>query len=229
MSDIAGAIAQIRAEIKAAQVRSHLAADNILLLAVTKTVSADRINAALDAGITAVGENRVQELLSKYEQVARGVDWHLIGHLQTNKVKYIVDKVSLIHSLDSLELAAEIDKRAAKAGRVMPVLVQVNVADEDSKFGIAPEETLDFIRAASCFDHLRIQGLMTIGPLTADPEGIRPVFRQLRLLKEETAAAGIPGVEMKHLSMGMSGDYPVAVEEGATILRIGSGIFGSRG
>lgn len=229
MSDIGGAIAHIRAEIKAAQARSPLAAENILLLAVTKTVSAQRINAAVAAGITAIGENRVQELLSKYDQVTRGVDYHLIGHLQTNKVKYIIDKVSLIHSLDSLELAAEIEKRAANAGRVMPVLVQVNVADEDSKFGIAPGRTLDFIREASRFHHLKIQGLMTIGPMTVDPEGIRPVFRQLRQLREATSAAGIPGVEMKYLSMGMSGDYQVAVEEGSNILRIGSGIFGSRG
>lgn len=228
MSEIADAIAQIQLEIRAAQARSALAAAEVLLLAVTKTVAADRINEAIACGITAIGENKVQELLAKYDQVVKTVDWHLIGHLQTNKVKYIIDKVGMIHSLDSMDLAAEINKRAARIDRVMPVLVQVNVADEDSKFGIAPAETISFIQEASRFAHLRIQGLMTIGPLTAERESIRPVFRQLRALKEQVAAMDMAGVEMNYLSMGMTHDYQIAVEEGANILRIGSGIFGSR-
>lgn len=228
MSDITAAIGQIQDEIRTAQTRSPLAAPQILLLAVTKTVEAQRINEAINAGITAIGENKVQELLGKFDQVVKNVDWHLIGHLQTNKVKYIIDKVAMIHSLDSEDLASEINKRAEKIGRVMPVLVQVNVADEESKFGVSPESAIPFIQSISRLTHLRIQGLMTIGPNDAQREAIRPVFRQLRELKDRIAAMDIPGVEMKYLSMGMSGDYPIAVEEGANILRIGSGIFGSR-
>jgi len=197
-------------------------------LAVTKTVEPSRINEAVKLGITAIGENRVQEIMSKFDQVDPGVSWHLIGHLQTNKVKYIIDKVSLIHSLDSISLAKEINKRAEKFGRSMSVLVQVNVADEDTKFGLPPEDTINFIKEVSPLPYLNIRGLMTIGPLTEDPEEVRPVFRRLRELKEEISHMKLPGVKMDYLSMGMTNDYRIAVEEGANIVRIGSAIFGSR-
>jgi len=194
---------------------------------VTKTVPVERIREAVDAGLTVLGENRVQELTAKYPLV-EGVEWHLIGHLQSNKVKYIVDKVSLFHALDSLSLAEEINKRMAPLGRAMDVLIQVNVAGEGTKFGIKPEETRDFVDAVRKLPGLKIRGLMTIGPFVADPEEVRPVFRRLRLLAEEVKTIGFPGVEMRHLSMGMSNDYIIAVEEGATLLRLGSVLFGPR-
>jgi len=228
VSEILGAIDHIRAVIRQAQQKSAVAAEEVLLLAVTKNVQAEKMNEAVGYGISAIGENRVQEILNKYDQVKGKVDWHLIGHLQTNKVKYIIDKVSLIHSLDSLSLAGEIDKRAGQAGREMPVLVQVNVADEETKFGVAPRETIDFIREISRYPHLRVQGLMTIGPLVEDAEEVRPVFRELRTLRDEIHRLALPGVEMEYLSMGMTNDYHVAVEEGANIVRIGSAIFGKR-
>lgn len=229
MSDIGAAIEKIKSKIKEAQGRSPVAPTDVLLLAVTKTVDADRINEAVKWGIKAVGENRVQELVEKYDQVSPNVDWHLIGHLQTNKVKYIFDKVTLIHSLDRISLAKEINKRAAQIGKRMPVLVQVNVADEDTKFGLAPADTIDFVRKVSAtFPNIHIKGLMTIAPLVDDPEKVRPVFRELREMREEILRLKIEGVDMDFLSMGMTNDYVVAVEEGANIVRIGSAIFGQR-
>jgi pyridoxal phosphate enzyme (YggS family) len=227
MSQIGKAIQDIKKNIQEAQ-KSPFAAKEVLLLAVTKTVDPLRINEAVAWGITAVGENRVQELQKKFDQVEKNVKWHLIGHLQTNKVKYIIDKVALIHSLDSVSLAKEINKRAGQIGRRMPVLVQVNVADEETKFGIAPEETIDFIKEVSVMPNIHIQGLMTIGPLVSEPEEVRPVFRRLRELRDEVSSQGFPGVEMNYLSMGMTNDYRVAIEEGANIVRVGSAIFGQR-
>lgn len=227
MSQIEKAIQDIKKNIQEAQ-KSSFAAKDVLLLAVTKTVDPVRINEAVACGITAVGENRVQELEKKFDQVEKGVSWHLIGHLQTNKVKYIVDKVALIHSLDSISLAKEINKRSGQAGRRMPVLVQVNVADEDTKFGIAPKETMDFIKEVSVMPNIHIQGLMTIGPFVSEPEEVRPIFRCLRELRDEVSSQGLSGVDMNYLSMGMTNDYQVAVEEGANIIRVGSAIFGQR-
>jgi pyridoxal phosphate enzyme (YggS family) len=228
MSQIVSQINLIKKEIQAAQSRSPHAAKEVLLLAVTKNVDEERIKTALSAGITALGENRVQEIMQKYDRIPHTVSWHLIGHLQTNKVKYIIDKVSLIHSLESISLAQEINKRAEKAGRVMPVLVQVNVADEDTKFGLAPEETVDFIKEVMTLPYLKISGLMTIGPFVDQAEEVRPVFRQLRELRDTIKQMELPGVSMDYLSMGMTNDYQVAVEEGANIVRIGSAIFGPR-
>lgn len=199
----------------------------IRLVAVTKTVPVNRITEAVNAGLNLLGENRVQELTDKYTQLP-GVEWHLIGHLQTNKVRYIIDKVSLIHSLDSLALAEEINKRALAAGRTNDVLVQVNVAGENTKYGLNPVETVDFIDTVRKLPGLAIRGLMTVGPYVSDPEEIRPVFRKLKMLAEQIKTMDLPGVEMKHLSMGMSNDYKVAVEEGATLVRVGSVIFGER-
>lgn len=206
----------------------EFAAADVKLIAVTKTLSTDKIKAAVDCGLKDLGENRVQEILEKYPQFPDAVRWHLIGHLQTNKVKYIVDKVSMIHSLDSLKLAAEIEKRAAASRRVIPCLVQVNIADEDTKFGLKKEDTADFIKRLIDFPHIAVEGLMTIGPYAAGEEEISGVFRELRQLKEKINALALPAVKMRELSMGMSADYPLAVREGATMVRVGTTIFGSR-
>jgi len=178
--------------------------------------------------VTDFGENRVQELCGKTDVLDIGCRWHLIGHLQTNKVKYIIDKVSLIHSLDSLELAEEINKRAEKAGKVMDVLIQVNVAGEETKFGIAPETTLQFVKNVSKLEHIRIKGLMTIAPAVSDPEEVRWVFADLRKLLIDIRKENIDNVDMDYLSMGMSNDFEVAIEEGAHMVRIGTALFGKR-
>ncbi len=227
MSSISYNIKSVLEKVRTAAAKANRDPAEIKIVAVTKTVPVEWIREAVDAGLTVLGENRVQELTAKYPLV-EGVEWHLIGHLQSNKVKYIVDKVSLIHSLDSLSLAEEINKRMLPLGRVMDVLVQVNVADEDTKFGISPAETRDFIDAVRQLPGLKIKGLMTIGPYVEEPEEVRPVFRKLRMLAEELKTIGLPGVEMNHLSMGMSNDYIIAVEEGATLLRLGSALFGPR-
>ncbi|MEL7567784.1 MAG: YggS family pyridoxal phosphate-dependent enzyme [Dehalobacterium sp.] len=228
MSQISCQVNQIRNEIRAAQNKSSFAAEDVLLLAVTKNVDVDRINLAIESGITAIGENRVQEIQNKYDKISHHVLWHLIGHLQTNKVKYIIDKVSLIHSLDTIVLAKEINKRAERAGRVMPVLVQVNVADEDTKYGVVLGDAISFIKELLVLPHLKVEGLMTIGPLVDKAEEVRPVFRELRKLRDKIKEMDLPGVSMNYLSMGMTNDYQVAVEEGSNIVRIGSAIFGAR-
>jgi pyridoxal phosphate enzyme (YggS family) len=217
--------------IEEARRKGEFAAKKVLLLAVSKTKTPDMISRALEAGVTDFGENRVQELGEKYILFPE-INWHLIGSLQSNKVKHLFNegksKVRLIHSLDRLELAAEIEKRAAKAGTTVPALIQVNIAEEKSKSGIKREEAADFASAVKDLPHLRICGLMTIGPLVANPEEIRPVFRELRRLAFNLNTLSIPGVSMRELSMGMSQDYQVAVEEGATIVRVGSALFGER-
>lgn len=228
MSQISLNINRIRDEIRDAQNRGAFAEKDVMLLAVTKNVDVDRINEAIESGISAIGENRVQEIQNKYDRIPRHILWHLIGHLQTNKVKYIIDKVSLIHSLDTVSLAGEINKKAEQAGRVMPVLVQVNVADEDTKFGLAPEATIDFIKEILMLPYIKVSGLMTIGPLVDKAEEVRPVFRQLRQLRDKIREMNLPGVSMDYLSMGMTNDFQVAVEEGSNIVRIGSAIFGPR-
>jgi len=202
--------------------------EDITLIAVTKTIAPERINYAIGCGIQDIGENKVQEVMSKYENIEGNVNWHLIGHLQTNKVKYIIDKVALIHSVDSLDLAEEIDKRAKKAGIVKDVLVQVNVAQEDTKFGIEYKDTEVFMRQLSKLEGVRVKGLMTIAPYSEDPEQVRPVFRQLKEMYDTLVAAGIDNIDMKYLSMGMTNDYKVAIEEGSNMVRIGTGIFGAR-
>lgn len=227
MSSIAENIREIRDQIGKAAARVNRNPADIGIVAVTKTVPVDRIEEAVAAGLNVLGENRVQELTGKYPFLP-GVEWHLIGHLQSNKVKYITDKVSLIHSLDSLSLAEEINRRTLSLGRAMDVLVQVNVADEQTKSGVRPEDTAGFIDSLKGLPGLKVKGLMTIGPYCENPEDIRPVFRKLRLLAEEVKTIGFPGIDMKHLSMGMSNDYIIAVEEGATLIRLGSIVFGLR-
>ncbi len=201
----------------------------ITLLAVAKTFPPDRVAEAVREGVLDVGENYVQELVRKRESLIDNlIRWHFIGHLQSNKVKHIIDWIYLIHALDSVGLAKEIDRRAQQSNRTVDVLLEVNTTGEKSKFGLQPNGTVEFVRQLAGFGHIRIAGLMTIGPFLPDPEESRPMFRQLRQLKDEIARIGQPNISMQHLSMGMTGDFEVAIEEGATILRIGTAIFGSR-
>ena len=202
--------------------------DDILLLAVSKTIDVPKIIDALACGLNSLGENRVQEIMEKYEPMGDGINWHFIGHLQTNKVKYIIDKVCLIHSVESIKLATEIDKKAEKSGVVMDILVEVNMAGEESKFGIAPSECESFIRELSKFKNIRVKGLMTVAPFTENPEDNRIYFRKLKEMLVDINSKNIDNINMCELSMGMTGDYEVAIEEGATIVRVGTGIFGER-
>ncbi len=200
----------------------------VTLIAVSKTKPVSDIRQAMDCGITVFGENKVQEIRDKTAEIKEPLSWHMIGHLQANKVKYLPGVACMIHSVDNDKLAAEIEKQAAKHDLVMDVLIEVNMAHEDTKFGITPEETIDFVKRISAYEHLNIRGLMTIAPYTDDPESNREYFKGLRLLKDEINSFGIPGVKMDTLSMGMTGDYMVAIEEGATLVRVGTGIFGER-
>jgi hypothetical protein len=226
---IAENIAALRADIREVAVRSGRNPDEILLVAVSKTFDAGAIREALQAGVFDYGENYVQELLEKRAALSDPrLRWHFIGHLQTNKVKYVVDTVHLIHSLDSVRLAAELEKRGALSGRTIDVLVEVHTTDEATKYGVPPGETLELVRQVARFERVKVRGLMTMGPFSDDPNASRPSFRLLSELSRAIAAAGIPGVAMEHLSMGMTHDYRVAIEEGATILRIGTAVFGSR-
>lgn len=179
-------------------------------------------------GLKNIGENRPQELVRKYDIIGNRANFHMIGHLQTNKVKYIIDKVSLIHSLDRLSLAEELQNRASKLGITVNALIQVNIAEEDSKFGLKVNEVIPFLNKVVEFDNIRIKGLMTIAPFVEDPEDVRWVFRDLRKLKEHIASLDLKNVEMNILSMGMTNDYKVAIEEGANMIRIGTGLFGKR-
>lgn len=214
----------------AAAVRSGRSPEDVTLLAVTKTHGADEINQAIDAGATDIGENRVQELLEKYDKV-KPVRWHLIGHLQTNKVKNIIDKVVMIHSVDSMRLAQEINKRAAAAGLVMDILIEINSAMEETKSGIAAGDVRELVTGIvnEC-PAVRVRGLMCIPPMAAEPEDARPYFRQAHDLFEQMKEWDLPEDRFcpDTLSMGMSGDFEVAIEEGSTIVRVGSSIFGPR-
>lgn len=211
---------RVRERICTATRRAGRDPGDIKLVAVTKTVPVDVIREAVGCGITYLGENRAQEFLKKYPLLPSNLDWHFIGHLQTNKVKKIVGKVSLIHSLDRWSLAQALHRASREAGIVTRVLVQVNVAGEESKKGLSPAEVKDFVKEVSLLSGLRVCGLMTIAPWCEDPEQTRPVFRQL------TELAHL--LKLKNLSMGMSGDFEVALEEGANIIRLGTTLFGER-
>jgi PLP dependent protein len=220
MPDVAENLARVQERVSRAAERAGRGPEGVLLIGVSKTVDVARIRAAVTAGVTTLGENRVQEAKSKIAELGRLAAWHLIGHLQTNKVKDALDLFDLIHSLDRLELAREIERRAAAQGRVVDTLLQVNVAAEATKGGVPPDavgETLDLIGKLG---HVRVRGLMTIPPEVERPEESRPWFRRLRELAERH---GLP-----ELSMGMSGDFEVAIEEGATMVRVGTAIFGPR-
>jgi len=203
-------------------------AAEITLVAVTKTVAPERIQDALSAGVTDIGENKVQEALTKNTRLGTAAHWHLIGHLQSNKAKAAVQLFELIHSVDSLKLAEAIDKEAGKIGKKQRILIEVNVSGEESKFGCSPEAVIELVRSASRGNNLQIEGLMTMAPFTADKDRIHSVFRGLRELKERINSEQIPNVVMKHLSMGMSQDFEIAIAEGATLVRVGTAIFGGR-
>ncbi|MBQ7874824.1 MAG: YggS family pyridoxal phosphate-dependent enzyme [Oscillospiraceae bacterium] len=203
-------------------------ASDIRLMAVTKTVHPDKINEAIEAGCDLLGENRVQELLEKYESYDKRAEIHFIGRLQTNKVKYIIDKVSMIESVDSLKLAEEIEKRCAKIGKTMDILLEVNIAEEESKGGFYADEIVGVSEKIKDFSHLRLRGLMTIGRFGAEIEETRQYFEKMRHLLVDIKSKNIDNIYINILSMGMSADYELAVSEGATIVRIGRGLFGAR-
>lgn len=228
MSDVTQNLHNIEARIQSACDRSDRVRDDVRLLAVTKTKPIDLLREAYDAGYRAFGENKVQEILWKREELPADIEWHMIGHLQTNKVKQVVPHVAMIHSVDSVHLAAEISKRCIAIDKVMPVLVEVNVAGEESKFGVAPQDTEDFVRSIAVLPGITVAGLMTSAPYTENPESNRQYFRNLRELSIDIASKNIDNVNMYELSMGMTGDFEVAIEEGSTIVRIGTAIFGER-
>jgi len=203
--------------------------EEVTLIAVTKTVDVDKVLEAIEYGVKDVGENKPQELARKYDIIGDKVRWHLIGSLQTNKVKYIIDKVSMIHSLDREALCEEIQKRAEKIDKTIDCLVQVNISKEDSKHGLYEEEVINFIKnVSSNYKNINIKGLMTMAPFTQDEDEVRNVFRRLKNLSLDIDKLDIPNVSMDYLSMGMSNDYKIAIEEGSTIVRIGTSIFGQR-
>ena len=221
MSDIAENIKHVSDKIKKANKDTRL-------IAVSKTKPVEMLQEAYDAGIRDFGENKVQEILDKYDKLPDDIRWHMIGHLQTNKVKYIADKVYMIHSVDSQKLAVEISRRAIQAGRVIPVLIEINIGNEDSKFGIKPDELEDLLRQIADLEGIKISGLMCVAPYTEYAEENRVYFKQMKQLSVDIMQKNIDNVFMNVLSMGMSGDYEVASSEGATYVRVGTGIFGER-
>lgn len=220
---------QVRRNIDKACERVGRSPEDVTLIAVSKTKPLSDIEELLaDTNAVDFGENKVQELVDKYESVSRPVNWHMIGHLQTNKVKYIVDKVCMIHSVDSLNLAKTIEKEAEKHNVTVSILIEVNVAQEETKFGLACDEVLPLIMEIKNMPHIKVKGLMTIAPFVDDPEDNRVYFRKLRDLSLDIQSKSIDNIDMSVLSMGMTNDYEVAVEEGATLVRVGTGIFGAR-
>jgi len=201
----------------------------VILIAAAKTKTPEEILEAVDAGVTIIGENYVQEAAAALAVVGRRAQWHFIGHLQTNKVKKAVEIFDMIQTVDSADLAAEIDKRSRNAGKTMPVLIEINSGDEEQKSGVRPADAESLLRTIAPLQNIRVQGLMTMGPFAGDPEDARPYFKTTRELFEAFKALALPGVEMKYLSMGMSHSYGLAVQEGANMVRIGTKIFGPRG
>lgn len=218
----------VEERIQAACDRSGRKREDVLLVAVSKTKPVEMIEEVMTAGIVDFGENKPQELRDKYEVLPQNLRFHMIGHLQTNKIKYVIDRVVLIHSIDSIHLAEAVNAEAKKHNRIMPVLVEVNVAQEESKSGFLEEKTENAIREIAKLSNIRVEGLMTIAPFVENAEENRQYFVKLRKLSVDIAAKNIDNVTMHHLSMGMTGDYEVAIEEGATMVRVGTGIFGER-
>lgn len=221
-------LADVEAKIVKACENSGRQRDDITLIAVSKTKPVETLKEAYDLGVRVFGENKVQELTDKYEALPKDIQWHMIGHLQRNKVKYIIDKVALIHSVDSIRLAETIEKEAAKHNITANILIEVNVAKEESKFGLMPEELDELIDKIKDFNHIQVKGLMTIAPFVENPETNREIFRSLRKLSVDISNKNVDNVNVSILSMGMTNDYTVAVEEGATMVRVGTGIFGAR-
>lgn len=228
MSAIRENLESIKFNIKESANNAKRSSEDITLIAVTKTVDVDKILEAIEYGVTDVGENKPQELARKYDIIGDKVKWHLIGSLQTNKVKYIIDKVELIHSVDSVKLAEEISKRAVQKGIDARILLEINIAGEESKFGLKPEDTEHVVREIAKLSNISIKGLMTVAPFVENSEENRIYFRRMKELLVDINSKNIDNVNMDTLSMGMTGDYEVAVEEGATMVRIGTGVFGPR-
>ena len=228
MSFIEENLKDVEKRINAACLRSGRKREDVTLIVVSKTKPVSMIREVLALGPLDFGENKPQELRDKYDVLPKEIRWHMIGNLQRNKVKYVVGRAVMIHSLGSLPLAEQIEKESARRSLIMPCLVEVNVAKEASKEGVLIEEAFDFIRRVSSFEHIRIEGLMTVAPFVSDPEQNRPCFRALRNLAVDMERENIDNVYMRHLSMGMTGDFEVAVEEGATMIRVGTGIMGER-
>lgn len=233
MGELQDNLKQVEERIQAACLRAGRRREEVSLIAVSKTKPLAAVLEAMDCGIHVFGENKVQEMLSKQEELetlgrAKAAEWHMIGHLQTNKVKSLIGRTALIHSVDSLKLAAAIEKESEKAGQVTPILLEINVAGEESKFGFRLEETLPAAIEIGRFPHILLRGLMTVAPYTEKQEENRKYFRKLRELLIDINSKNIDNINMDILSMGMTGDYEVAIEEGATCIRVGTGIFGIR-
>jgi PLP dependent protein len=219
----------VKGDIKNACEKANRDTDNVILIGVTKTVDIPVIEEAIELGVTHVGENKPQELVRKYEAIGDKVKWHLIGTLQTNKVKYIVDKVHMIHSLDRKSLCDEIEKRAQGIDRVINCLVQVNISNEESKHGLSKEDVIPFIKDVSAnYKNIKIKGLMTMAMNSDNPEETRWVFKELKALSNEIKNLNIENVDIDYLSMGMSNDFKIAIEEGSNMVRVGTSIFGER-
>lgn len=221
-------VIEVEKNIQAACDRAGRSREEVRLIAVSKTKPVSDIEEVLTTGILDYGENKVQELSDKYDVLPKNIRWHMIGHLQRNKVKYLIGKTVLIHSVDSLRLAEQIEHEAAKADTIVNVLIEVNVAGEESKFGTTCNEAIELVRAVAALKHVKIKGLMTIAPFTDNPEDNRIYFKKLKQLSVDIKSKNIDNVDMDELSMGMTGDYEVAIEEGATMVRVGTGIFGER-
>jgi len=228
MSTVKDNVRRIRRDIEKAALKSGRRASDVRLMAVTKTVDDNRIMEAIEAGVDIIGENYVQEAGRKIEKMGKTLEWHMIGHLQSNKAKYAVRLFDMIHSVDRLNLAGELDKRSGAVGRITRILIEVNVSGEETKDGVGSEDAIGLAREISTLENLSVQGLMTMPPWFDDPEEARPYFASLRKLRDSILEENIPNIEMSELSMGMSGDYEAAVEEGATIVRIGRAVFGER-
>lgn len=219
---------EVEAKIQAACDRAGRKREEVTLIAVSKTKPVELLQEAYDLGNRIFGENKVQEIVDKYDQLPNDISWHMIGHLQRNKVKYIIDKAEMIHSVDSLRLAEAIEKEAAKKGITADILIEVNVAKEDTKFGVMPEDAGGLVLQVSKLPHIRVRGLMTIAPFVENPEENRIYFRRLRNLAVDIGENKSDNVTMSVLSMGMTNDYEIAIEEGATMIRVGTGLFGAR-
>jgi hypothetical protein len=229
MADVGGNYRKLVERIDEAAAKSGREASAIKLLAAAKSQSIEAIRAALVAGVTLIGENYVQEAGEKKSEISTPVEWHMIGHLQRNKVRLAVELFDVIESLDNPALARELDKEGRRCGQIIRALVEINLGGEESKTGIAKKHVPSLLESVAKLANLRVEGLMTVPPFRQDPEQVRPYFRELRELKEKLSESGFPNVDLKELSMGMTHDYPVAVEEGATIVRIGTALFGPRG
>lgn len=218
----------VEENVKAACKKAGRNRDEVTLIAVSKTKPIEMLNEIYEQKIRDFGENKVQEMCDKIEKMPKDIKWHMIGHLQTNKVKYIVGKTALIHSVDSVHLAKEISKQAVKNEVSVDILIEVNIAQEDTKFGIHAEDTIQMVKDISLLPNINVKGLMTIAPFVQDPEENRQYFRGIKQLSVDINKENIDNVSMDILSMGMTGDYMVAIEEGSTMVRVGTGIFGER-